>query len=463
MTIFQNIPFDQLRPGMSAEARRICRADDLYIFANTSGNLNPMHLPKEDGDGDGVPEAVAPAMWVAALISSVLGNELPGPGTLYRSQNLTWHNRTHAGDELVIRVEVLELLPDNVVKLATSVSRSDGKPICEGEAKVTAPSLSQTFEADEIPGLTVRRHVHFDAMIERAEPLDPMPTAVVVPEGAAFLGGAILGWEHTLITPILIGDEAVIRATAEEIGKDVSGLEIIHEPDHAQAARRGVALVHDGRAASVMKGNLHTDVLLGAIVKRDTGLRTGRRLSHVFVMDVPGLPHLLMITDAAINIAPDLETKVDITQNAIDLAKALGIEVPKVGVLSAVETVNTKIPSTLDAAILSKMAERGQIRGGVVDGPLAMDNAIDMAAARTKGIESDVAGRAEILIVPNLEAGNMLAKELTFVAHAEAGGIVLGAKVPIILTSRADDDKARLASCAVAALYNAHGKAVVGH
>lgn len=202
-----------------------------------------------------------------------------------------------------------------------------------------------------------------------------------------------------------------------------------------------------------MKGHLHTDVLLSAVLKSSTGLRMGRRLSHVFVMDVPGLDHLLFVTDAAINIAPDLETKVDIIQNAIDLAVALGIELPKVGVLSAVETVTPKIPSTLDAAILSKMADRGQIRGGVVDGPLAMDNAVDITAARIKGIRSAVAGRAEILVAPNLESGNMLAKELTFIAGAEAGGIVLGARCPIILTSRSDDDKARLASCAVAALY----------
>jgi len=214
--------------------------------------------------------------------------------------------------------------------------------------------------------------------------------------------------------------------------------------------------VRAGKAQALMKGHLHTDVLLHHVVKADGGLRTGRRLSHVFVMDVPGLDHVLIISDAAINIAPDLETKVDITQSAIDVALALGIETPKVGVLSAVETVNPKMPSTLDAAALAKMSERGQIRGGVVDGPLAMDNAIDAAAAKTKGITSLVAGHADILIVPNIEAGNMLAKELTFVAHAEAAGLAVGAAVPIILTSRADSDKTRLASCAIATLVQAY-------
>ena len=456
MTMFHNVPFDKLQVGMEAEARRICRADDFYVFANASGNLNPMHLPRIDGDGDGVPEAVAPSMWTAALISAVLGNQLPGPGTLYKTQSLRFHGRAHAGDELVIRARVAAVGEGRSVTLETRVEHLDGRLVVEGEAEVTAPERALSFDLDDVPGLTVQRHAHFDALLARAEPLDPIPTSVVSPEGPNSLGGAILGWKHTLITPILVGDAAKIRAAAQELGEDISGLELIDEPDHALAAAKAVALVHEGRARAVMKGKLHTDVLLGAIVKREGGLRTGRRLSHVFVMDVPGLNHLLMISDAAINIAPDLETKVDIVQNAVDLAHALGIEQPKVGVLSAVETVNPKIPSTLEAAALAKMADRGQIKGALVDGPLAMDNAIDMEAARTKGIHSAVAGSAEILIVPNLESGNMLAKELTFLAHAEAGGIVLGAKVPVILTSRADDDKARLASCAVAALYAAH-------
>ncbi|MEE4118314.1 MAG: bifunctional enoyl-CoA hydratase/phosphate acetyltransferase [Paracoccaceae bacterium] len=456
MTVFRNVPFDKLQVGMEAETRRVCRSDDFYVFANASGNLNPMHLPRIDGDGDGVPEAVAPSMWSAALVSAVLGNQLPGPGTLYRSQTLRFHGHAHAGDELVIRVRVASLGADRTATLETRVEHLDGRLVVEGEAEVTAPERELVFDLDDVPGLTVQRHVHFDALLARAEPLEPIPTSVVSPEGPHSLGGAILGWKHTLITPILVGDAAKIRAAAQELGEDISGLELIDEPDHALAAAKAVTLVHEGRARAVMKGRLHTDLLLGAIVKREGGLRTGRRLSHVFVMDVPGLNHLLMISDAAINIAPDLETKVDIVQNAVDLAHALGIAQPKVGVLSAVETVNPKIPSTIEAAALAKMADRGQIRGALVDGPLAMDNAIDVEAARTKGIHSAVAGSADILIVPNLESGNMLAKELTYLAHAEAGGIVLGAKVPVILTSRADDDKARLASCAVAALYAAH-------
>ncbi len=453
MNQITNTTFDALEVGMEASLTRLCVLDDLYVFAHASGNLNPLHMPEADGDGDGTPEAVAPSMWVASLISAVLGNRLPGPGTLYRSQTFRFLEQAHAGDELTACVRLTGKGEGREVRFDTWVTRADGVTICDGEAVVSAPALTVSFDTEDVPGLTVRRHVHFDALLERAEPLPPIPTAVVAPEKADALNGALLGARHTLIKPILIGDEARMAAAALEIGADLAAFEVVHEPDHAAAAAKAVALVHEGRARAVMKGHLHTDLLLRHIVKRDGGLRGVRRLSHVFVMDVPGLDHLLLISDAAINIAPDLECKVDIVQNAVDLARAIGIEEPKVGVLSAVETVNPHIPSTLDAAILSKMAERGQIRGAVVDGPLAMDNAIDMEAARTKGIKSLVAGRADILIAPNLEAGNLIAKELTFLAHAEAGGIVLGAQVPVILNSRADDDKARLASCAVAALY----------
>ncbi|GAB4359231.1 MAG: bifunctional enoyl-CoA hydratase/phosphate acetyltransferase [Oricola sp.] len=455
MTLYISTPYDQLAVGMEAETKRLCRAEDFFVFANSSGNHNPAHLPHEDHDGDGTPdEPVAPSMWVASLFSAVLGNMLPGPGTLYKGQTLKFLGRAHAGDELTVRVRLTALKPERTACFETFVETSDGRRIVEGVAEVIAPERAVTFDDEDLPGLTVRRHVHFDRLLDRAEPLDPIPTAVVAPEEEQALAGALLAAEHTLIRPILIGDAMKIADVARGIGRKIDDHEILDVPDHDKAAALGVRLVHEGRAKALMKGYLHTDQLLHHVVKKDGGLRTTRRLSHVFVMDVPGLDNLLMVTDAAINIAPTLDEKVDITQNAIDLARALGLEQPKVGVLSAVETVNPKIPSTIDAAVLSKMAERGQIKGGIVDGPLAMDNAVDIEAARTKGIHSLVAGHADILVVPNMEAGNMLAKELTFVAHAEAAGVVIGALCPIILTSRADDDKARLASCAVAALYH---------
>ena len=255
-----------------------------------------------------------------------------------------------------------------------------------------------------------------------------------------------------LIVPLLVGPRARIKSVAEKSGIDISGFEIVEAPHSQGSAARAVEVVREGRAEALMKGSLHTDELMGAVVQRDTGLRTARRISHCFVMDVPGYADVLIISDAAINIAPTLDEKMDIVQNAIDLARSLGMTEVRVAILSAMEMVNSKVPSTIEAAALCKMADRGQITGGILDGPLALDNAINAESASIKGIRSLVAGRANVLIAPDLEAGNMLAKSLSFLAHADAAGIVLGARVPIILTSRADSVTTRLASCAVASL-----------
>ncbi len=449
----ENRLYDELKVGDSASIKRVCTGNDFYIFAHASGNLNPLHLPADDRE---IPaEAIAPSMWIGALVSAVLGNILPGAGTLYKSQTFRFFDRVHVGDELIIKVTVLDKLADGVVVLDTLVTGRGGDRIAEGVAEVLAPTRKVRIDDDRLPELLVQRHRHFDGLLQACKGLDPIRTAVVVPEDKVSLGGALLAAQHGIIKPILIGSAQVINAIASQIGADITCVEVLDVPGHSAAAAAAVELARMGKADAIMKGSLHTDELLHHVVKHKGGLRTHRRLSHVFVMDVPGLDHVLLVSDAAINIAPDLEAKVDITQSAIDVALALGIVKPKVGILSAVETVNPKIPSTIDAAVLSKMAERGQIKGAIVDGPLAMDNAIDVEAARSKGITSLVAGHADILIVPNLEAGNMLAKELTFVAHAEAAGIALGATVPIILTSRADGEKARLASCAIAALYRA--------
>src|SRR6478735_8596580 len=299
---------------------------------------------------------------------------------------------------------------------------------------------------------TLRRHERYDRLIAAAKNLQPIATAVAHPCDETSLKGAIEAGEAGLIKPILVGPKSKIAAVAKEFSLDFGGIEIVDVPHSQAAAAKAVELVRTGRAELVMKGSLHSDELLGAVTKRDTGLRTGRRVSHVFVMDVPGHPQTLFITDAAVNIAPDLVSKRDIIQNAIDLYAGLGLGIPKVAILSAVETVTPTIPSTIEAAALCKMADRGQITGGQLDGPLAFDNAIDMEAARIKGIKSEVAGRAQILVVPDLEAGNMLAKNLAYFAKADAAGIVLGARVPIVLTSRADSPRTRMASCAVAAL-----------
>jgi phosphate acetyltransferase len=304
-----------------------------------------------------------------------------------------------------------------------------------------------------------RKHAKYDALIYACHALAPVRTAVVHPCDETSLRAAFEAAEAKIIRPLLIGPEARIRTLAATFKLDISAQRIIDAPFSHASAARAVEIVRSGEADALMKGSLHTDELLAEVTKEETGLRTSRRISHVFIMDVPSYPKPLFITDAAVNIFPTLEDKVDIVQNAIELAQALRVDRPKVAILSAVETITSKIPSTIDAAALCKMADRGQITGALLDGPLALDNAINRDAANIKHISSPVAGDADILLVPDLEAGNMLAKELIFLADADAAGIVLGARVPIILTSRADNVRNRMASCAVAALY-AHARRV---
>lgn len=447
-----NRTYDEIAVGDSASESRVLTADDLVLFAHASGNLNPIHLPGRQGEGD-EQAAVAPGMWIASLFSSVLGNRLPGPGTRYRSQTVRFLAPAAVGDTLTTTVTAKVKLAGAAILFDGSAVNQRGEVVAEAEAEVLAPTRRITLEDAGLPRLALHRRAKFDALIAACAPLAPLPTAVAHPCDAPSLAGAVEAAKAGLIVPILVGPQARIEAAASAAGLDLAGIEIVATPHSHASAARAVELVHEDRARAVMKGALHSDELLAEIVKREGGLRTKRRVSHAFVLDAPMLDHLLIVTDAAINILPDLMTKADITQNAIDLARAIGIARPKVAVMSAVETVNPSIPSSIDAAVLSKMADRGQIEGGLVDGPLAMDNAIDCDAARTKGITSLVAGRAEVLVVPNLEAGNMLAKNLTFVAQADAAGLVLGAAVPVMLTSRADDVRARLASAALAVLF----------
>jgi phosphate butyryltransferase len=444
--------WDEIRLGESASTSRVCTPNDLMVFAHASGNLNPVHIPGESEQETGLPP-VAPAMWCGSLFSAVLGNRLPGPGTTYDSQTLQFHARVHAGDVVTATVRVAEKRPEGRLEMECRLTKQDGTLVADGIAVVRPPTIRLVTDGVTIPALTLAPRGKFSRLLEACHGLPPMQTAIAAPTDGNSLGGA---WEATkegLITPILVGPEAMIREEAAKIGWDLAGVAIDNVASDHDAPARAVALVHEGRAEAVMKGNIHSDEVLRHVTKSDGGLRAGRRISHAFVLDIPGHDGLMIITDAAINILPDLMTKADIVQNAIDLARAIGIETPRVGILSALETINPAIPSTVDAAALSKMAERGQIKGGLVDGPLAMDNAVDLDAARTKGIQSSVAGRADVLVAPNLEAGNMLAKQLVFLSQADTGGLVLGAKVPVMLTSRADDEHARLMSAAFAVLY----------
>jgi phosphate acetyltransferase len=322
---------------------------------------------------------------------------------------------------------------------------------------VSAHIQDAVFMSTRAVAAEPRQHQKYERLIEATEGLPALATAVAHPCDETSLRGACEAADAGMIVPILVGPKDRIRSLAQHQSIDLRDIELVDAPHSEAAAEKAVELVRTGRAELLMKGSLHSDELLAAVTKRETGLRTGRRISHVFVIDVPTHAHTLFITDAAVNISPDLQAKRDIVQNAIDLYAGLGLGTPKVAILSAVETVNPSIPSTIDAAALCKMADRGQITGGELDGPLAFDNALSPEAARIKGIRSPVAGQAQILVVPDLEAGNMLAKNLIFLSNADAAGIVLGARVPVILTSRADKVRTRMASCAVAMLL-AHSR-----
>jgi phosphate acetyltransferase len=449
----ENHPFEEIREGQSAELQRTLTRDDIVLFGKLSGDLNPTHMDPDYARGSERGAVTGHSLWSSGLISSLLGNLLPGPGTVYRKQDMQFHRSVALDDRVTARIKVRQKGDGNRVVFDCDVVNQRGETVMTGVAEVTAPSEKISVAKAELPEVSVRHHDSYAALLESVRGLEPIPTAVIHPCDAASLAGAIESAQAGMIEPLLIGPETRIRGVAEEQGLDLAGYQIIDVAHSHAAAARAVELVHEGTAEILMKGSLHTDEVLGAVVSRAKGIRTERRISHVFAMDVPSYPKLLLITDGAVNIAPDLTAKADICRNVIDLAHTFGVEEPRLAILSAVETVNPHIQSTLEAAALCKMADRGQITGGLLDGPLAMDNAISLEAARTKGIDSPVAGQADVLVAPDLEAGNILAKQLTFMAHADAAGIVLGARVPIILTSRADSVRARRASAATAVLH----------
>jgi phosphotransacetylase/acyl dehydratase len=451
----ENRPFDDIRVGDSAHLSRTLTRTDVKTFAVLSGDLNPTHVDDAYVRQHAGNRLVAHSMWSGALLSSVLGNELPGPGTQYVSQDLRFMKPLQEGDTITATVTVREKRPAaGTVVLDCRCENQAGELMAEGTAVVLAPREKVVLARPNVATISVQTHDKFAAFVERVKPLRPVPTAVAYPCSDAAIEAAVEAAREGIIAPILVGPLDRIRAVAERAGADLAGLRLVEAASSHEAAEKAVALVRAGEAAILMKGSLHTDELLGAVVRREAGLRTSRRLSHAFFMDVPTYHKPLMVTDAAINIAPTLAEKADICRNAVGLAQVLGVAKPKVALLSAVEEINEKISSTIDAASLCKMAERGQIAGALLDGPLAMDNAISREAARTKGIVSEVAGDADIVLVPDLVSGNILAKQLTFMANADAAGIVLGAKVPVVLTSRADSVRARLTSCALAVLVS---------
>jgi len=453
MSIIENRTYDEIEIGNTAEIIRTLGAQDIAAFAAVSGDVNPAHVDSEFAENDRFHKVIAHGMWGGALISAVLGTELPGPGTIYVDQSLQFHQPVSVGDTITARVTVTEKNGKGRVRLDCHCINQRGEEVISGTADVIAPREKVKRERVVMPTLKLQRHrTVFSAMLASAASMAPLRTAVVHPVDEASLLGAVEARAAGLIEPILVGPTAKIDAAAATAGIDISGMErIATEHSHA-AAQEAVRLVRSGGAEAIMKGALHTDELMAAVMAPE-GLRTDRRVSHVFMIDVPSYPKPLFITDAAINIEPNLADKADIIRNAIGLCHALGIAKPKVAILAAIETVNPGMRSTVDAAALCKMADRGQISGAIVDGPLAFDNAISSAAADIKHIVSDVAGDADILVAPDLEAGNMIAKQLIYLSAADAAGIVLGARAPIILTSRSDSEAVRVASAALALLY----------
>lgn len=447
MPTFANKTFDEIELGASITVTRPLSLNEVEALALVSGDMDAFHLADEaPNPQDGM---VAKAVGAEALISTLIARQLPGPGSTIVAQDLRFAGQVGVGEPLDVTVTAREKRPDGGLILFDCRVRSGDQDLVSGTALVRAPTQRLTYTDIATPQLLLRRNDAFAKLLRAVAGLSPAVTAVVHPCDRDSLLGPIEAAKRGLIVPLLVGPEAKIRSVAQAEGVDLSPYRIVPTEHSHAAAQQAVAMARAGEVEALMKGSLHTDELMAAVVPSATGIRTARRVSHVFVLDVPAYPRPLLVTDAAINIYPTLEDKVDIVQNAIELAHVLGLELPRVALLSAMETVNPKVQSTLDAAALCKMADRGQITGGVLDGPLAFDNAISEEAARTKKIVSPVAGRADILVVPDLEAGNMVAKQLQYFAGADSAGIVLGTRVPIVLTSRADSVRTRLASTAV--------------
>jgi phosphate acetyltransferase len=445
--------YDEIAIGDTATTEHVFTSDDAMAFASISGFNATLNIDEQIQRAGGIPPN-GPNMWCASLISGLFSMNIPGPGCTLTNVCLSFHHRIRVGDRLLVKVKVVS--KDDSSKRITfdcEGANGEGVAVFSGNAELLAPAAKARWTTLPLPQVIVNnQYRHYLGLIERANVKPPVKTAIAWPCDEVSLGGAMQAVKDRLIVPVLVGCETKIRAVADKLQIDLGSTSIINIENSRAAAVKAVELASKGEVQMLMKGSLHTDELMGAVVSREGGLRIGRRISHVFALDVPSYHKTLFVTDAAVNIQPDLETKIHILQNAIDMLHAIGIANPKVALLSAVESVNPAIPSTLEAAALCKMVDRDQITGAIVDGPLAFDNAISAEAARIKKITSRVAGDVDLLMVPNLEAGNILFKELQYLAGALAAGVVVGAKVPVVLTSRADGELARMASCALGVL-----------
>jgi phosphotransacetylase/acyl dehydratase len=449
---FTNVLFQEIQIGAALELEITLTQNQIDLAAMVSGDVDAFYLKGRQMKDVRRDARLVEAAGAEAMISIILGTRLPGPGTKILHRNLKFNGDFAAGDALKAKVTALEKREEgHQILFDCQCINQSGMQLVSGTVLVEAPTSRLIYENFGPPKVELRWGDPIAKLIQSSKGYAPIPCAVVHPCSQDSLMGAIEAAREGLITPVLVGPEEKIRNVAMQAQIDISTYVIVSSTHSNDSAVKAVELARSGEVEALMKGSLHTDEFMGAIVPSAAGLRTSRRISHATVLSVASYPKAFMITDAAINIAPSLEVKVDIAQNAIDLAHALGVEMPKVAILSAVETVNPKIPSTIDAAALCKMADRGQITGAILDGPLAYDNAISAQAAETKGIKSPVSGDIDILLAPDLESGNMLFKQLTYLAGAEGAGIVLGTRIPIVLTSRADSARTRLASVAVMA------------
>jgi phosphate acetyltransferase len=461
MEYLENRTFDEIEVGDSATLTRTLTEQDIMLFAVMSGDINPAHVDPDYAKNSQFREVIGHGMWSGALISTVLGTQFPGPGTIYLGQEVRFRHPVGVGDTVTVKVTATARdVEKGRLTLDTECVNQDGKVVVTGTAHVIAPREKVRRPRIRLPDVRIDdREARFKQIAARVKSrkLEPVRTAVAHPCDVEALAAALQAGREGIIVPVLVAPEGKLRDTARSAELDLGGIEIVPVAHSHEAATVAVRLAREGTVEAIMKGSLQTAELIEAVLAPETGLRTERRLSHVFAMDVPTYPKPLFITDAAINIEPTLEEKRDIVQNAIDLTQTLGISMPRVAILAAVETVNPKMRATIEAAVLCKMADRGQITGGVLDGPLGFDNAISLDAARAKHILSPVAGQADILVVPDIESGTMLVKQLAYLADALTAGIVLGARVPIALPSRADDRLSRMAS-AMLALVVAHAR-----
>ncbi len=458
MNYIENRTFDSIKIGDSASIKRTLTQKDIELFAVMSGDVNPAVVDKDFAKDDIFHKIIAHGMWGGSLISTVLGTELPGPGSIYLEQTLQFKHPVLLGDVITVMVTVTKKnLEKHIVELDCKCTNQHKDVVITGAAIVIAPTEKIKRKRIELPEVVLKRESSsgqwHNTLLELTKGFTPLKVAVVHPDALA-LEGAAAAADAGLIIPILVGPEKKIIEAAAEAKIDISSYKIVPTQHSHESAYVAINLVKTGEAETLMKGKLHTDELMEAILDKTNGLRTNRRMSHIFSLSTPSYPKPFFLTDAAINIRPTLTIKRDIVQNAIDLFHALGLGgIPKVALVSAIETVTEQIPSTLDATALCKMSERGQITGGILDGPMGFDSAISAESAREKDIFSQVAGDADIIVVPDLESGNLLYKQMTYLSKVEAAGIVMGASVPVILTSRGSDVGSRMASCAMALLY----------